>query len=129
MKRTGLALLLSLVLSWPALAQPLDDHGDLVQRHAAQLDVLAGGDVRLAMPELGRHARDRARLAGGEPATTDAEPHHEGAGALRPVEHAVPLHPLQVVVRDVRDRGELARVPEQVRPDVQPVLQIGRAHV
>ena len=101
-------------------AEPLQHARRVLDADPAQLDVLAGGEVRLAAPELVGDVADRRQLLGGQQPVGDAHAQHEEAGRGLAVEQAVPLEPLDVAV--LVDGLFHLRVAVQVGQDIQPVL-------
>ena len=104
--------------------QARDHLGDLLDRHPAQLHLLARGHVgdRPAggAPRFLGDLAEQPRLGRRHDAVRHADAHHEMAGRRLAVEDADPLQPLLVVVGD--GLPALAREAHEVLGHVEPVL-------
>ena len=72
--------------------EAFEDLWKIIEQHAAQLQVLAGGDVAAAVFAVAlNNGTHNAQLLGAENAVGDAQAQHELAGCLGAPEHPVPL--------------------------------------
>ena len=93
------------------VAHPFEYARYLGHSQVAHLDVLAGGDVHRPVLEFPRDGGDLAHLEAGERPARQPQPEHECPRALRPMEHPVPLHPVQFVLADLLARQFILRRP------------------
>ena len=102
------------------LLQPGEDFWDVLDPHAAQLDLLASGEVSKAGPKRVGDLGQSTHLRGRCDAVGDANAHHEEAGRMAAEEHAVPLHQRLVPLAD-RLRP-FAAVALDVFENIQPIF-------
>ena len=75
-----------------SLFKTAKDFGEISEKHASQLEVLACGDVATSfIPVSLDNGSDHAKLIGRQHAIRNSQPQHEFARGLRAPKHAVPL--------------------------------------